>query len=206
MEPIFAGYPSNGFQQSPAVFLMGSGGNHVSSLGRQRTTSQMIPTPGLSSNSIHSDSSMGSGNGDGCSTVDPTTGPRQHQKKPHVMGQNSHALRSLSNHSGGGIRSGLQQQSFGSSNGGIGKGLGVTGKNAQLGNVSETSEGQLTATSHASSANQLPTNFDQFQKHLMHGIAIANSSLKQIYTCMHAHLRTRTHTCFRLFDSAHRII
>lgn len=85
---IFAGTLSNGYQQSPANF----------SIGSQRITSQMIPTPGFNSNNNNSSSSSSnlpymnvesSNNGGGPSTVESTTVPQLPQEQQHVGGQNS---------------------------------------------------------------------------------------------------------------------
>ncbi|XP_044505837.1 histone acetyltransferase HAC1 isoform X3 [Mangifera indica] len=79
---------SNGYQQSPANF----------SIGSQRITSQMIPTPGFNSNNNNSSSSSSnlpymnvesSNNGGGPSTVESTTVPQLPQEQQHVGGQNS---------------------------------------------------------------------------------------------------------------------
>ncbi|XP_031254705.1 histone acetyltransferase HAC1-like [Pistacia vera] len=168
---------SNGYQQSPANFSIGSGGN-MSSMGAQRITSQMIPTPGFNSNNNNNSSSSSSNpsymnlessnNGVGFSTVESTMVSQPQQQKQHVGGQNSRILHNLGSHMGSGISSGLQHKSYGFSNGALNGGLGMIGNNLPLVNEPGTSEGYLTTTPYANSPKPLQQHFDH-QRPLMQG-------------------------------------
>ncbi|KAI9196308.1 hypothetical protein LWI28_022808 [Acer negundo] len=159
---------SNGYQQSAANFSIGSGGN-MSSMGAQRVTSQMIPTPGFNNNNSTSNSNQpymnleSSNNSGGFSTVESTMVSQPQQQKQHVGGQNSRILHSLGSHMGSGIRSGVQHK-YGFSNGTLNGGLGMIGSNLQLVHESGTSEGYLTATPYSNSPKPLQQQFDQHQR------------------------------------------
>ncbi|XP_052177038.1 histone acetyltransferase HAC1-like [Diospyros lotus] len=153
---------SNGYQQSPSNFSISSSG------GVQRMASQMIPTPGFNSNSNHYSVKLESSNTTGAfSTVESTMVPQTLAQKQQVGGQNSRILHSLGSHIGGGLRSGLQQKSYGFSNGALNGGLSTRG-NLQLINGPGTSEGYMTATSYGSSPKSLQ-HFDQHQRTLIQG-------------------------------------
>lgn len=156
-----AGTFANGYQQSPASFSTGSGGNHVSSMGGQRMAGQMIPTPGFNSNNSQYSTSMLPGNSGGFSTVESTMVSQQQQKQ-HVGGLNNRGL-----HMGSGLRSGLQQKSIGFSNGALGSGLGMMENTAQFTSGPGTSEGYLTAAPYANSAKPFQQQFEQHQRPLM---------------------------------------
>ncbi|TYI77377.1 hypothetical protein E1A91_D06G138300v1 [Gossypium mustelinum] len=79
----------NGYQQSAANYRIASGG--MSSIGVQRMTSQMIPTPGFSSyNNNSSVNNQSSNNVAGLSTVESKVVSQAQQLKQQVGGQNSH--------------------------------------------------------------------------------------------------------------------
>ncbi|XP_040999545.1 histone acetyltransferase HAC1-like [Juglans microcarpa x Juglans regia] len=167
----------NGYQQSPASFSLGSGGNMLP-LGAQTITSQMIPTPGFSNsnsnncnnNNNQSYMNLESSNGGGFATVESTTVSQPLQQKQHLVGQNSRILHNLGSQIGsGGIRSSLQQKAFGFPNGALNGGLGLIGNNLQLTNEPGTSESYLTATPYANSPKPLQQHFDQHQRPLMQG-------------------------------------
>lgn len=165
---------SNGYQPSSANFSIGSGAN-VSTIGAQRLTSQMIPTPGFncssnsSTNNSNSQSYMNvesSSNTGGFSAVESTVVPQQQQQRQHVGGQNSRILHSLGSQMGSGFRSGLQQKSYGLTNGSLNGSSGMIGN---LVNETRTSEGYLSATAYANSTKPLQQSFDQLQRPVMHG-------------------------------------
>lgn len=162
---FFAGTLSNGYQQSPANFSVGSSGN-MPSMGVQRIASQMIPTPGFNNNSNQTNSSsnqsymnLESNNGGGFSTVESAMVSLPQQQKQHVGGQNSRILHNLGSHMGSGMRSGLQHKSYGFSNGALNGGLGMIGNNLLV-NEPGTSEGYLTGTQYANSPKPLQHHFD----------------------------------------------
>ncbi|KAL3502379.1 hypothetical protein ACH5RR_036828 [Cinchona calisaya] len=181
------GPSANGYQQSSSNFAISSGGNNmVSSLGTQRTASQMIPTPGFnntgsdimnntSSNqtymNLESSSNIGA-----FSSVESTVTTQSLQQKQHIGGQNSRILHHLGSHMGGGIRSGMQQKSFGLSNGG----LGMMTSNMHVVNGPVASEGFMMGTMYVNSPKLLQPPFDPNQRTLMQGdgfgITTADSS------------------------------
>ncbi|XP_048318363.1 histone acetyltransferase HAC1 isoform X2 [Ziziphus jujuba] len=165
------GHVSNGYQQSPATFSIGSGGN-MSSMGVQRVSSQMIPTPGFNSNINQSYMNLdSSSNGGGLSTVESTMVSQPQQQKQHVGGQNSRILHNLGSHMGGGIRPGLQQKAYGFSNGALNGGLGLISSNLPLVNEPGSSEGYLTTAPYANSPKPIQQHFDQHQRPIMQGDA-----------------------------------
>ncbi|XP_022724444.1 histone acetyltransferase HAC1-like [Durio zibethinus] len=162
------GNMSNGYQQSPTNFPIASGG--MSSIGVQRMTSQMIPTPGYNSNNNNSSiNSQSSHNVGDLSTVESTMVSQPQQQKQHVGGQNSRILHTLGSQMGSGIRSGLQQKTFGFPNGSLNGALGMLGNNMQIVNEPGTSGGYQTNTSFANSPKPLQQHFDQHQRPLMQG-------------------------------------
>lgn len=142
----------------------------MSSMGVQRNTSQMIPTPGFTGNAnqsfVNLDSSSNSG---GLSAVESTMVSQPQQQKQHNGGQNSRILHSLGSQMGSGIRSGLQQKPYGFSNGALNGGLGLVSSNLPLVNEPGTSEGYLTTTPYANSPKPLHQHFDQHQRPVMQG-------------------------------------
>ncbi|MFQ6638961.1 hypothetical protein Gotur_016341 [Gossypium turneri] len=155
---------SNGYQHPSANFHIASGG--MSSIGVQRMASQMIPTPGLNSNnnSINNQSS----NNVGLSTVESTMSSHPQQQKQHG-GQNSRILHTLGSQIGSGIRSGLQQKTFGFPNASLNGALGMMGNNMLIVNEPGTSGGYQTTTPFANSPKPLQQPFDQHQRPLMQG-------------------------------------
>ncbi|CAK9179522.1 unnamed protein product, partial [Ilex paraguariensis] len=137
----------NGYQQSPSNFSISSGGNGIASaMEIQRMNNQMIPIPGFNSNNNQSYMNLASRNNvGGFSCAESTMLSQSLQQRQHVGGQNSHILHNLGSHIGGGIKSGLQQKSYGFSNGALNGGLGI-GSNLQLVNGQEAAEGYLTTT------------------------------------------------------------
>lgn len=166
---------SNGHPQ-PSNFSVGSSGNNMtSSMGGQRMTSQMIPTPGFSSN-INNQSYMNSldssNNTSGAfSNVESMMVSQPNQQKQNIGG-NSRILHNLGSQMGSGIRSGMQQKSYGYPNGALNGGLGMIGSNLnmQMVNGSGTSEGYLTGAAYDNSPKPLQQLIDpQHQRQLMQG-------------------------------------
>ncbi|KAK6915248.1 Zinc finger, PHD-finger [Dillenia turbinata] len=163
---------SNGYQQSATNFSINSGGNNMMpSMGVQRMTSQMIPTPGLNTSNNQSYMNLdSSNNGGGFSTIDSTMVSQSQQPKQPVGGQNSRILHNLGSQMGSGIRPNLQQRSYGFVNGSLNGGLGMSGSNSQVVGGPGTSEGSLTATPYGSSHKPLQQHFDQqHSQHLIQG-------------------------------------
>lgn len=146
-------------------------------MGGQRITSQMIPTPGFSNSdnsnnnsSAQSHINLESSNGGAAfSGVDSTTVSQPLQQKQHISGQNSRILHTLGSHMGGGIRSGLQNRSYGQSTAPLNEGLGMIGNNLQHLNGPGASEGYTSATMYGDSPKSLPQHFDQHQQPEMQG-------------------------------------
>ncbi|KAG8638160.1 histone acetyltransferase HAC1 isoform X2 [Manihot esculenta] len=169
------GTMSNGYQQTLANFSISSGGS-LPSMGGQRMTSQMIPTPGYNNSNnnnksnnqsfvnMESSSSLG-----GYSTVESTMASQPQQQKQYAGGQNSHILQNLGSQMGSSIRSGLQQKSYGFSNGALNSGMGMITNNLQLVSEPCASEGYMTPTPYASSPKPLQQHFDQQQQQIVHG-------------------------------------
>ncbi|GMI91942.1 histone acetyltransferase of the CBP family 12 [Hibiscus trionum] len=157
---------SNGYQHSAANFLIASSG--MSSSGAQRMASQMIPTPGFNSNSNNNSINNQSNNVGGLSTVESTMASCSQQQKQHG-GQNSRILHTLGSQMGCGIRSGLQQKTFGFSNGSLNGSLGMMGNNMLITNEPGTSGGYQTTPRFANSPKPLQQQLDQHQRPLMQG-------------------------------------
>ncbi|KAJ8564834.1 hypothetical protein K7X08_001294 [Anisodus acutangulus] len=166
---------ANGYQQSTSNFSINSGGNNlVSSVGGQRIASQMIPTPGFSNsdnsnNNTSAQSYINLESSNGGAGVDSTTVSQPLQQKQHISGQNSRILHTLGSHMGGGIRSGLQNRSYGQSTAPLNGGLGMIGNNLQHLNGPGASEGYTSATMYGNSPKSLPQHFDQHQRPAMQG-------------------------------------
>ncbi|KAL3510153.1 hypothetical protein ACH5RR_029554 [Cinchona calisaya] len=181
------GPSTNGYQQPPSDF---AGNNMVSSLGAQRMASQMIPTPGFNNtgsemiNNTGSNQSymnlVSSSSAGAFSSVESTVISQPLQQKQHVGAQNSRILHNLGSHMGGGIRSSMQQKSYGLSNAVLNGGLGVTTSNLHAVNGTGTSEGYMTGTMYGNSAKPLQPPFDPNQRTLIqgygYGVSTADSS------------------------------
>ncbi|CAH1454279.1 unnamed protein product [Lactuca virosa] len=120
--------------------------------------SQMMPTPGFNNtNNTTNNVSM-------LSNVDSTMVSQPQQQKQQVGGQNSRILHSLGSHMGGGIRSTLNQKTYGFQNGSLNSNnLGMMGKSQQMVNSLGTSEGFLTDYGNAPKPVPVPQYFDQHQ-------------------------------------------
>ncbi|TKY47964.1 Histone acetyltransferase HAC1 [Spatholobus suberectus] len=160
---------SNGYQQSSTNLSIGSGGN-MSSVGVQRVTSQMIPTPGFSVCNNHSYTNTGpSTNSSSFSGVDSTLlsqSQSQRHQKLQDSDHNNHALQNLGSQMDGGMRSGLLQNSFAYPNGSINNGLGLIGNNIQLANGPGTDD---YASTYTNSPKHLQQHFDQNQQPAVQG-------------------------------------
>uniref|UniRef100_A0A2P2MUK3 histone acetyltransferase n=1 Tax=Rhizophora mucronata TaxID=61149 RepID=A0A2P2MUK3_RHIMU len=160
---------TNGYQQTPATYSIGSGGN-MSSMGVQRMASQMIPTPGFSSNNNSNQSYINvesSNNSGGYSTVESAMVPQPQQQKQYAGSQNSRILQNLGGQIGGNVRPGVQQKSYGFSSGALNGGMGIGAKNLQLVNEPRTSEGYVIATPYTNSSKPQQQHFDPHQRQLM---------------------------------------
>lgn len=107
----------------------------------------------------------------GFSTVESAAISLPPQQKLHVGGQSSCILPSLGGHMGGGIRSGLQQNSRGFVNGALTGDLGVTGNNLQVVNGPGTSESYPTAPLYGTSTKQSQL-LDQHQRQILQGTSL----------------------------------
>lgn len=151
----------------------------VTSLGGQRLASQMIPTPGF--NSTNSDTANNGPNNQTYVNLESSnimgtfssvesnvvSQPQQHK---HHGGQNSRILHSLGSHMGGGMRSGLQQKSYASSNGTLNGALGMMANNLHMMNGPGASEGYLTGTMYGNPSRSLQPTFDHNQQTLIQGV------------------------------------
>ncbi|KAL7102459.1 hypothetical protein ACP275_08G122300 [Erythranthe tilingii] len=164
------------YQQPSSSFPVNSGGdNMVTSMGVQRITSQMIPTPGFNSSNnhdVHSNANNKSfvdvelsNNAGAFPAVESSIVSQPMQQKQRVGGQNSRIM----HNTGGGIRSTLQQKSNGLSNGPINGGLARTGNNMSIMNASGTTEGYFSGTVYGNSTRPLHQHFDQHQRPVMQG-------------------------------------
>ncbi|PIN22179.1 CREB binding protein/P300 [Handroanthus impetiginosus] len=182
-----SGALGSGYQQSPAFSASTGGNNMVMSMSVQSMTSQMIPTPGIS-NSTNSDVNSNANhlklmnaesliNVSACPAVESTSASQPMLPKQNAGGQNSHILHNV----GGGIRSTLQQKSFGLSNGPLNGELGMLGKSMPTKNDPGTTEGHLTGTLGGNSTRPLHQQFDQHQRSVMqgdrYGIGAADASV-----------------------------
>lgn len=160
---VSAGPMSNGYQPS-ANFSVGPGGT-MPSMNAQRMTSQMIPTPGFSSNPNQSYMNLeSSSNSGGYSTIESTMISQPQLQKQPIGGQNSRILHNLGGQMGSGIRSTMQQKPYGFSNGAINGGLGLIGNNSPHVNEHGTSEGYMTGTSFVNTSKPLQHQYDQQQR------------------------------------------
>ncbi|QCE08786.1 E1A/CREB-binding protein [Vigna unguiculata] len=166
---------SNGYKHSATSFSIGSGGN-MSSVGVQRVTSQMIPTPGFSvsnnHNHNHSYTNLDpSSNNSSFSGVDSTlllpsqSQPQRHQKLQD-SDHNNHALHNLGSQIDGGRRSDLLQNTFAFPNGSINSGLGLIGNNIQIANELGTED---YTSAYSNSPKNLQQLFDQNQQPVVQG-------------------------------------
>ncbi|PIN09129.1 Histone acetyltransferase [Handroanthus impetiginosus] len=166
---------ASGYQQSSSTFSVNSGGNNmVTSMGIQRMTSQMIPTPGFNNsnnndvnNNANNQSFMNmetSNNAGAFPAVESSIVSQPMQQRQHVGGQNSRILHNIGGHMGGGIRSTLQQKSYGLSNGPLNGGLGMMGTNRSMINGPGTNESYLSGTMFGNSSKPLHQHFDQHQR------------------------------------------
>ncbi|KAK6142447.1 hypothetical protein DH2020_022795 [Rehmannia glutinosa] len=161
------------------------GNNMVTSMGVQRMTSQMIPTPGFNNsnnNEVNNNANnqsfmnMESSNNNGAYPVaEPSIVSQPMQQKQRVGGQNSRILHNIGGHMGGGVRSTMQQKSYGLSNGPLNGGLGMMGNNMSMMNGPGTTEGYLSGTIYGNSTKPLHQHFDQHQRPVMQGTVVLSS-------------------------------
>lgn len=144
----------------------------MSSVGVQRVTSQMIPTPGFSVSNNHSYTNMDpSSNNCSFSGVDSTlllpsqSQPQRHQKLQD-SDHNNHALHNLGSQIDGGRRSDLLQNTFAYPNGSINSGLGLIGNSIQIANELGTED---YTSAYSNSPKNLQQLFDQNQQPVVQG-------------------------------------
>lgn len=144
----------------------------MSSMGAQRIASQMIPTPGFNNNTNQSYINLeSSNNSGGFSTVDTSMLTQPQQQKQHIGGQNSRMLHNLGSQGTSGMRSGLQQKSYGVSNGAINGGMGTIANNLPIVNETGISDSYLNSSSaYANSSKPLQQHFDPHQRPVMQGM------------------------------------
>ncbi|MBA0568507.1 hypothetical protein Golob_005999 [Gossypium lobatum] len=165
--------PISGFNSGSIVDLMSAANYRIasggmSSIGVQRMTSQMIPTPGFSSYSNNSSvNNQSSNNVAGLSTVESKVVSQAQQLKQQVGGQNSHILHTVGSQMDTGIRSGLQQKTFGFPNGSLNGASGMMGNNLQIFNEPGTSGGYQSTTPFSNLPKPLQGHSDQHQQPLM---------------------------------------
>lgn len=96
----------------------------MASMGSQRSTGQMIPTPGF----VNS----GNNNNSGGFSAEPTMVPQsqQQQQRQHTGGQDSHLL---SNQMAAGLRPDMQSKPSGVANSSVNGGVGVNEKSVDAG-------------------------------------------------------------------------
>ncbi|XP_051125312.1 histone acetyltransferase HAC1-like [Andrographis paniculata] len=176
------GAMGSGFQQSPAVFSVETRGNDMVTSVGSRMPSQMIPTPGINNSSssdmnnnanTYSLMNMESSNSTGAypaATESAVAGASQSVvHKQRVGGQNSRILHNIGGYMGDGLRSTLQQKSYGLSNGPVSGGLGMMGKNMPVMISSGANEGHLAGILYGTSTKPLQSHFDQLQQPVNQG-------------------------------------
>ncbi|KAK4492830.1 hypothetical protein RD792_000155 [Penstemon davidsonii] len=188
MDYFLAGALASGYQQSSAFSVNSGGNNMMGSMGVQRMTSQMMPTPGFNNsnnNDVNSNSNSqsfmnveSSNNVGAFPAVESTIVSQPMQQKQHVGGQNSRILQNLGGPMGGSIRSTLQQKSYGLPNGPPSGGLGMMGNSMSLMNNPGTTEGYLAGTMYGNSPKPMLQHNDQHQRPVVQGtVSISLSPL-----------------------------
>ncbi|XP_073296621.1 histone acetyltransferase HAC1-like [Primulina huaijiensis] len=168
------------YQQPSSAFSVNSGGNNMmTSMGAQRVTSQMIPTPGFNSssnNDINSNannqsfvSMESSNNVEAFQPVESSVVSHQIQQKQYISSQNSRMLHNIGGHMGSEIRSTLHQKSYGLSNGPLNGGLGMMGNNMSLMNGPGTTESYLSGTMYGNFIKPMHQQSDQNIRPAMQG-------------------------------------
>ncbi|KAL3624661.1 hypothetical protein CASFOL_031329 [Castilleja foliolosa] len=172
---------TSGYQQSPAFSVNSGGNNMVTSMGVQRMSSQMIPTPGFNNsnnNEVNNNTNIqpfmnmeSSNNTDAYTSVESSITSQPIQQKQRIGGQNSRILHNIGGHMGGGIRSTLQQKSYGLSNGPLNGGLGMMGNIMSMNqmNGSGTTEGYLSGTIYGNSTKPMHQHFEQHHRPITQG-------------------------------------
>ncbi|XP_031503944.1 histone acetyltransferase HAC1-like isoform X2 [Nymphaea colorata] len=158
----------NEYQQTLPNISIGSGNNMLSSLGTQRHSSQMIPTPGLND----SRSSMNASSG-GFSSVESIMASQMQQPKQYIGNQNSRMMQNIGGQMGMGVgmRSGLQAKSsaYGFPGGVLNGGLGTFGNNMPLMSGTAHADGYLSSPAYVNSQKPPQQHFDQQrQQQIMH--------------------------------------
>ncbi|KAG7591918.1 Zinc finger ZZ-type [Arabidopsis thaliana x Arabidopsis arenosa] len=120
---MHGGNMSNGYQHSSRNFSLGSGGS-MTSMGSQRSTGQMIPTPGFVKSVTNNNS--------GGFSAEPTIIPQsqQQQQRQHTGGQISHML---PNQMDAGLRPDMQSKPSGVANSSVNGGVGANEKSVDSG-------------------------------------------------------------------------
>ncbi|XP_033132698.1 histone acetyltransferase HAC12 isoform X2 [Brassica rapa] len=156
------GNMSNGYQHSSRNFSLGSGGN-MTSMGSQRSTPQMIPTPGFVNSGTNSNS--------GGFSAEPTVVPQSHQQQQQrevTGGQNSHIL---SNQMTTGRRPGMQPNAAGVATNSVNGGAGVKERSVDKGEGYRTQNPDTLG-----SGNGMMTNAQNINAASSQSVSRANSS------------------------------
>lgn len=150
---------SNGYQQLPSSFPMNSGSSNI--MSGQKVVSQMIPTPGFSSNNNQALMNVDNNSSGGVLSGVDSSGVSQQVPQKHI-GQNSRMLQNLGSAMTSGMRSYMQQKF---QNGSVNSGF---GNNIQMVNGSSSSDNYLT-TSTFTSTRPLQQAHDPHQRNSVQG-------------------------------------
>ncbi|XP_021761966.1 histone acetyltransferase HAC1-like [Chenopodium quinoa] len=151
---------SNGYQQTPSSFSMNSGSNN--GMAGQRVMSQMIPTPGFSSNNNQAYMNADNTSSGGVLSGVDSSGVSQQVPQKHV-GQNSRMLQNLGSAMNSGMRSIMRQRV---QSGPVNSGF---GNNLQMVNGSGSSDSYMTTSSYGASPRPLQQPHDQHQRSSVQG-------------------------------------
>ncbi|KMS97152.1 hypothetical protein BVRB_7g178170 isoform A [Beta vulgaris subsp. vulgaris] len=151
---------SNSYQQSPSSFSVNSGSNNV--MAGQRVMSQMIPTPGFSSNSNQALVNVENTSSGGVLSGVDTSGVSQQVPQKHV-GQNSRMLQNLGSAVNNGMRSYMQHKF---QNGSVNTGF---GNDLQMANGSSSSDSYMTTSSFGASPRPMQQPRDPNQRPSVQG-------------------------------------
>lgn len=164
----------------------------------QRMSSQMIPTPGFNNSNSYevnnnannqSFTNMESSNNAGAFPASESSFVSQPmQQKLRGGGQNSRILHNIGGHMGGGMRSTLQQKSYGLPNGPLNGGMGM---NMSMISGPGTTEGYLSGTMYGNSSKPLHQHFDQNQRPVMQGTLVLSSTLPAFLYMQHTYILTK---------------
>ncbi|CAN6458477.1 unnamed protein product [Victoria cruziana] len=157
----------NDYQQTLPNISVGSA-NILSSLGTQRHSSQMIPTPGLSDPRLSMNASSG-----GFSSVESIMAPQMQHPKQYIGNQNSRMMQNIGGQMGMGVgmRTSMQPKSsaYGFPGGVLNGGLTAFGNNMPLMSGTAHADGYLSSPAYVNSQKPPQQHFDQQrQQQVMH--------------------------------------